>query len=383
MLHRVAPWRAKPSTMVLAVVLALAAVALAPKVTGKMADFEVYWTAAARARAAEPLYRVEDGHYQFKYLPAFAVLTIPVALLPLGAAKALWFAVSVALLAAFVSLSIALLPRLARPRWLIAAVVVVAMGKFYGHELVLGQVNLLFGTTVVLAVAALSRGQEAPAGALIALAIVIKPYAVIFLPWLAARRRLASVATVIGGLLAALLLPALLYGFAGAVDLHAAWWRTVTDSTAPNLTNADNVSVAGMFSKWLGVTSVARTATIATSLGLLATAAFVFARRRRVERPDVLEASLLLMLIPLLSPQGWDYVFLLATPAIALLANVDKQLPTVMRFLTIAAVLVIGLSLYDVMGRATYASFMQLSIITLCFLVLVAALTTLRLRATA
>ena len=369
--------------VVLGLALILAAVAFAPKVTGKMADFEVYWTAAARARAAEPLYRLDDGHYQFKYLPAFAILSVPIALLPLGAAKALWFGFSVALLPLLIALSIKVLPRLTRPRWLIAAAVVVVMGKFYGHELVLGQVNLLFGTIVVLAVVALSRGREAAAGLLAALAIVVKPYAVIFLPWLAARRRIASLSAAVAGLLASLALPALLYGFAGAVDLHAEWWRTVTDSTAPNLTNADNVSVAGMFSKWLGVTPAARTLTIVTSVALLAAAAFVFARRRGVERPEGLEAALLLTLIPLLSPQGWDYVFLIATPAITLLVNFDRHLPTVLRFTTIAALLVIGLSLYDLLGRSTYASFMQLSIITLCFLILVAAMTTLRLRAAA
>ena len=36
-------------------------------------DFEVYRTAAQRVVHGEPLYRADDGHYQFKYLPAFAV----------------------------------------------------------------------------------------------------------------------------------------------------------------------------------------------------------------------------------------------------------------------------------------------------------------------
>ena len=45
------------------------ALLFAGKVSRKMPDLEVYWTAAVRARSAEPLYRVEDEHYQFKYLP--------------------------------------------------------------------------------------------------------------------------------------------------------------------------------------------------------------------------------------------------------------------------------------------------------------------------
>ena len=64
----------------------------------KMPDFDVYWKIAARASNAEPLYRTDDGHFQFKYLPAFAVLVIPVGLLPLATAKLLWFATSIGLL---------------------------------------------------------------------------------------------------------------------------------------------------------------------------------------------------------------------------------------------------------------------------------------------
>ena len=124
----------------------------------------------------------------------------------------------------------------------------IAMGKFYGHEIVLGQVNAPFAVIVALALLALRDGSEARGGLLVALAIVVKPYAVIFLPWLLARRRLTSIATSLAGLALVLALPAVIYGVAGDIELHRAWWRTVADSTPPNLTNADNVSVAALHS---------------------------------------------------------------------------------------------------------------------------------------
>lgn len=89
---------------------------------------------------------------------------------------------------------------------------------------------------------------------------------------------------------------------------------------------------------------------------------------------------MLLTLMPLLSPQGWDYVFLIATPAIVYLANYEDLLPRPMRVVTIAAVATIGFSLFDLMGRTAYYAFMRLSIISLCFFVVIAALSTLRLR---
>ena len=43
----------------------------------ELVDFAVPYTAAGRFVAHEPLYRPDDGHYQYKYLPAFAQLMVP------------------------------------------------------------------------------------------------------------------------------------------------------------------------------------------------------------------------------------------------------------------------------------------------------------------
>lgn len=345
-----------------------------------MPDFEVYWTAASRARAAEPLYRSEDGHYQFKYLPAFAVLTTPLAAMPLQTAKAMWFVVSVVLVTVLVWLSVALLPEQRTARWVLTTLTLVVMLKFYGHELVLGQMNVLFGVVVAGAVVAIRRGQEGGAGVLIALAIVVKPYAVIFLPWLLARRRGASIGAAAVGAAAVVAVPVLLYGVSGDIELHRAWWKTVTESTAPNLTNADNVSIAAMWAKWIGAGPAATAMTAVTSAIVLAAAVFVFARRRGVPFPEGLEAALLLTCVPLLSPQGWDYVFLVSTPAIVFVVNYEDLLPPFVRVAAIAALLTIGLSVYDLMGRAAYGAFMALSVISVCYFIVIATLCTLRAR---
>lgn len=365
---------------IMAAALVLLAVLFRARISQKMPDLQVYWTSAVRARAAEPLYRVEDLHYQHKYLPAFAVLAIPLGLVPLGVAKAIWFVVSVALVVALVSVSLRLLPERRRPAWLLVVATLIVMGKFYGHEIVLGQMNAPFAVIVALALLALGDRSEARGGLLVALAVVVKPYAVIFLPWLLARRQLTSIATSFAGLALVLALPAVIYGVAGDVELHRAWWRTVTHSTPPNLLNADNVSVAALFAKRIGVGPAAAALAGAAGLALLVLAAVVFLRRTGVKRPDVLEGALLLTLIPLLSPQGWDYVFLLATPAVMLIANYSDRLPVVLRVVTIGALVTIGLTLFDVMGRARYATFMSWSGITLCFFVVIAALATLRIR---
>lgn len=350
------------------------------RVSNKMPDFEVYWTAGSRALATAPLYRDTDGHYQFKYLPAFALMAAPLAKAPLPAAKGAWFAASALLMIALLALSLKALPDVRRPAPLLLVLTFLAMAKFYAHELVLGQVNLLFGAIVALALVMMRGGREIPAGVLLALAVVVKPYAAIFFPWLATRKQRGAFVAMLAGLAVFLLLPAVLYGWAGNLQLLADWWKTVTVTTAPNLSNPDNVSLRALFTRWLGPESpAAQLAALAAAI-LLVVTGIVMAARGAIKRSDTLEGALLLLLIPLLSPQGWDYVLLIGTPAVMLLINYLPALPSNLRYATIAAIAAVALSIFDLMGRAAYTAFMQMSFITVFVLVEIAALVALRVR---
>jgi hypothetical protein len=359
------------------------AAAFTTRVSRKMPDFEVYHTAGARALAAEPLYRAEDGHFQFKYLPAFAVFASPLAKVPLAAAKGAWFAISAVLMLVLLGLSLRAMPEVRRPPAVLVIVTFLAMAKFYAHELVLGQVNLLFAVLVVLALVWMRSGkdgEEAAAGLLLAVAVVVKPYAAIFLPWLFTRRHRGALVTMVAGLVVLLLLPAARYGWDGNLRLLGDWWQTVTSTTLPNLANQDNVSLSAMFAKWLGADSTARILASATGAILLLLTGVVIAGRGKLPLTDTLEGALLLLLIPLLSPQGWDYVFLIGTPAVMLLINYLPALPRELRIATIVAIAVVALSIFDLMGRSAYSTFMGLSLITVCVLVEVAAVIALRFR---
>ena len=353
------------------------------RMSGEMRDFEVYWVGSADAAAGEPLYREDAGHYRYKYFPSFAVLAIPLGLMPLGVAKAVWFAVSVVLLVLFINVCREILPTQRKSTVFIVAAVLVALGKFFGRELVLGQANLLFGALALWAVLAMKNGRETLAGMLVAFTIAVKPYGVLFLPWLLARKQRDSVLAAGVTLAVIVLLPIPFYGVGGTIALYRDWWVTVTETTASTLTNQDSISFASMYAKWLSPGPLATALAVFTSIAALAMAAAVFARRSAVAFPEALEASLLLMLIPMLSPQGWDYVLLLAAPAIVLLANEADHLPRAMRIAAIVAVLTMGLSVFDLMGRRAYSAFMALAPISVCAIVLMVALYTLRVRRTA
>ncbi len=359
--------------------IALAVWLFVAKALPRMPDVEVYWRAGARAAAAEPLYRPGDAEYQFKYFPAFAVLAIPLGLLPLTAAKAAWFALSAAALVALLPLSASLAER-RQPLWLLIGALLVALGKYYAEDLVLGQINTVVALVTTAAVLAFRASREAVGGALIAVAIVLKPYALILAPWIVARRRPYATAAMMAGLIIACLLPIAIYGFDGTVSLHREWWRTVTSTTEGTLLHSDNVSLASLWAKRVGIGSTATTLAIASSVALLLAAALVVIGRPEMARPDGLEAGLLLAVAPLLSPQGWDYTLVLATMAIVYVVNDIDRLPRTLRILTGAAIAVVGLSLYDLLGRRVLYMLLDWSVITLGVVVVIAALVTLRIR---
>jgi hypothetical protein len=350
------------------------------KASRRMPDFEVYWRAGARAAAAEPLYRPSDEDYQLKYFPAFAIAAIPLGLLPLDTAKAVWFALSAAALAVLLPLSVTLLPHRRQPIWLLIGVLLIGLGKYYAEDLVLGQINTLVALVAALALLALSRGREAVGGLLVALAIVLKPYALILAPWIAARRQRPSIVALGVGLLVAGVLPAFIYGLDGTVGLYRDWWRTVTTTTDGTLLHSDNVSLASLWAKRLGIGAAATSLATMSSIALLIAAAVVFLRRTGVERPEGAEAALLLAITPLISPQGWDYVLVLGTMTLLYIVNDFDQLPRAVQALTVGAIAAVGLTLYDLLGRRPIYALLDLSVITIGMVALIGVLCTLRMR---
>ena len=360
--------------------VALAVWLFVAKAAPRMPDFEVYWRAGVRAAAAEPLYRPSDEDYQFLYFPAFAIVMIPFGALPVAAAKAVWFTLSAAALATLLPLSTALLPERRKPVWLLITALIIGLGKYYVEDAGLGQINTLVAFVAACAVLAFHAGREAAAGALVAFAIVLKPYALILAPWVVARRRPHAIAALTAGLAIAFALPAVVYGFDGTLTLHREWWRTVTDTTDRLLLHSDNISLASAWAKRLGIGQAAAALATASSIALLAAALMVFLRRKDIRKPDGLEAGLLLAITPLISPQGWDFVLVMATTALVYVVNDFDRLPRVIRMLTIVAIAAVGLSLYDLVGRRILYALLSVSVITIGMLVLLGALVTLRLR---
>jgi hypothetical protein len=206
----------------------------------------------------------------------------------------------------------------------------------------------------------------------------MKPYGLIILPYWILKKRWTALGASLAVLAASYFIPAAYFGFPGNAAVHREWIAGLSRSTPPLLTSQDNISLLGFFSKWLGPTGGALIA-FGILLVVLGSGTLVFVAKGAGQKESaVAEFGLLLLLIPLISPLGWDYTFLSSLPAVALIIAHWRIFPRAAHIVLAADFIVISLSLYDVLGRRLYASFMSWSILTVCFLGLVPALGYLR-----
>lgn len=349
-----------------------------------MADFEVNHEAGGRLLAGETLYRTADEHWQFKYSPFSALIYLPLSLLPLPAAKAIWFFLVAAAIAAIVLLSRRMT---GPPTGLAVGLAAAVLARFFLRELQLGQINAVITVLLLLMVIELEKGRKvssaaanARAGLLWGCATALKPYAVIFLPYFLLRKRFRPLLTGLGVVAVSLAVPALFYGLPGLGTVLREWVATLSRSTPGLFDTQDNVSLMALFVKWTG-NIPASTILFGVATGILAllTLAAVL-KGKALSDPLPLETSLLLLFIPLLSPLGWDYTFLSAFPAVLIVFRAWDRFPPIGRIILALNCAVIGLALYDLLGRKLYAAFMARSIPTLNFLIIAAALFYLRRR---
>jgi hypothetical protein len=348
-----------------------------------LVDFVVPHTAAVRFLAHEPLYRPEDGHYQYKYFPAFALAMVPFTWMPRPAAEFTWFTLTVAMTWALLGLSLAALPDRRRAATTLLWLTLLLNGKFLVKELAFGQFNLPVALLSLGAVVAAQHRRVMTAGALVGLGVFVKPYALVLVPWLAWRlgwRSLVPFGLVLAGGLA---LPAAFYGWSGNLTLLSDWYRGVSETTGPNLMARENISFASMWAKWIAPGSTAAGLALASSVAAVAAGIVLMSRWRRVPEPHYLDVGYFLLLVPLLSPQGWDYVLVIALPAYMCLVDRWRDLAPTWRAVALTGFFLTSFTVFDLLGRRLYIQSMQLAVVTVGAMLIATCLIHLRYRALA
>jgi hypothetical protein len=106
-------------------------------------------------------------------------------------------------------------------------------------------------------------------------------------------------------------------------------------------------------------------------------------RRHHVTEPNYLEAAYFFVLVPLVSPQGWDYVLVLALPAYMCLVDRWRDLSPAWRAAALAGFFLTSFTIFDLLRRPLYTLLMRLAAVSVGAVLVAACLVRLRWRAAA
>ena len=338
-----------------------------------MRDFEVNYTAGKRLGWGETLYRKTDEHYMFKYLPSSSLIYYPLSKLPLNTAKAVWYIFVVTSCFLIFRVSGRLLGLSFKEDKYLLLLTALILGKFLFREIQLGQINAIVTLILLLMCRSLGNTKEdnpvrrdMVSGLLWGLATALKPYAVIFLPYFIVKRKwraLVSGLVVIG---TGLMIPSLFYGIKGNFLVLKEWAQTLSRSTPGLYTSQDNVSFIALFSKWTGREGLSMGLAAALIALLAVIVLWLIWKGKGLDSSQILETAGLLILIPLVSPLGWDYTLLSSVLGIIIILKEFSRFPNYWKFFLVTSFIFTGISIHDLMGPQLYSRFMSLSIITLC-----------------
>lgn len=255
--------------------------------------------------------------------PHFHLLLLPIARLSPGAAALTWTAASVVALGWSLRLILRELrlpvTPLAAAWWLAALLAWAATGTL----IVTGQVSLLLMLGVTLSWVHARRGEWTASGAWLGVLASVKPFLLIFVPWLIARRRWWAVASLAAGSAAAFLIGVAVFG----LEAHRSWLQAL--GTTNWEWAAMNASLLGAISRWFGESPyftpvasapwIVRPLWLASAAAVAATSLILASRARGVAGVDYAFALLLVGAL-LVSPLGWVYYWWLPFgPVVAVL----------------------------------------------------------------
>jgi hypothetical protein len=271
-------------------------------------DFEVYRLAAMRFWDAEPLYRLSDGNYPFKYAPPSAWLFTLWACLPGLLARLSWNALSAAAL-------IAVMRRLSSTRWT-AGVAALVLGPSIVLVFYWGQVDLILLWLLVAADQLDADDHAGAAGFCWAIAIMWKPPAALLAIHHLIHKRYRPLwyATIAS---AVLWLPVLVrYQVDGTLALSRGWHDLVAGSTAAWIGGDYPQGIPTVLIRLFTHGVPSERAVLAAQL--VPAAALAALLRWRRPAPPV-SFAIVCVGVALFSPLAWRANFVMAFPATLLL----------------------------------------------------------------
>ena len=208
------------------VLVVLAFLTVKAYLEGETGDFIHFYDAARAVWKGEHIYTYGELDTEvnwYAYLPLFAVMLAPLALLPMSVAGAIWALVNVAMLSVMLIVAAReCISRLELPArsGAVAAIMLVAMLPLLDklrQDLELGQSDILVGLCMVLGLAWADR-RPVLAGIVLGIATNVKLQGLIFLPYLIVRGRWRQAASLVGSSVLFALGGSLIWGWERNLD---------------------------------------------------------------------------------------------------------------------------------------------------------------------
>jgi len=198
-------------------------------------DLEVYLHAANLILAGNNPYLtpIPAGVFFYVYPPLFAVLFIPFTFIPINIVVVLWCVLNVLMIGWAMIKFYELLAGVpffeipSKTRWTVCFFALLPTFKFIFNHLSFGQSDIFMLALAVLGLAYWARNRQVTGGAAIGFSIVTKVISLPLAIWFAAKGNVRVTMGIALGLLAGLLLPALLLGFGKNLEFLDYWVRHV------------------------------------------------------------------------------------------------------------------------------------------------------------
>jgi hypothetical protein len=220
-------------------------------------DFAVYYSAGnSLLQGRTDLYAPDFANgplMDYRYPPGFLLLFIPFALLPTSAAIFCWAILTLSLLVlAFVRYKSVFSETLAldKPKLLFFIATILSL-KYVLIALKYQNVHLIVLSLFVISFCLWIKGKLLPAAILMALAISVKIFPLLALPYFLIKRQWKFVAMTAGFVAVFVFLPSFYFGITGNIDLHRQWLFHVVTPSEFHVTNGPvDLSIQGQVKRY-------------------------------------------------------------------------------------------------------------------------------------
>ncbi len=349
-----------------------------------MTDFGVCYQSGQRIVKGESLYRVLDGHLQYKYSPVSALFFSFFTLLPYELAKFIWYLSELIFLFLSLIISYDILPSKLKKKGLVLIFSFLVLVKFFGREIELGQVNIFIFFLLLMMIKSSLKKSDLEAGLFLGFSLIFKPYGLVFLPYFVLKKRFKLIASGFGTVLIGLILPMIFYGLSGNITALKEWRITLSHSTPGLINHYDNASIFAFFLKIVPDDSRELAFIFIVCSGLIIAFSFlwmmILGKKENMHKPEVLEYSFLFVVIPLFSPLAWYYNYLYSILTIVFLINYVGKFPKALKYVLIANLIIIGGSLREVLRKEAFRFYTGYSLVVISYLIVLFHLFYLRVR---